>query len=232
MNKIAIMGFHEGNAGQISEWLSKSADLQVAAFFEEGDASPRIDALVENKKRVSQRMEYPARDSYKGLPLVISRDWPERLRAMGIRKILPVTSDNRQRLANIKRCLENDFELVSAIHPTAIILEQALIEPGVWIHAGAIIGYKTEIQSGVMINTGVKVDHHSVLQSCSQLDPGVVTASHVTLHPLAHVHTGAVIINRITIGEAAIVGAGAVVISDVPARSTVVGVPARVIRQR
>lgn len=226
------MGYHEGNAGQIAEWIGAAAGFEVAAFFEEGDAPPVIDAATENKKRVSQRMEYPTQDSYKGLPLIISRDWPERLRAMGITKVLPVSSDNRQRQAGIKRCLENGFELVSAIHPTAIILEHVLIEPGVWIHAGSIVGYKAEIKTGVMLNTGVKVDHHCVLQSCSQMDPGVVTASHVTLNPLAHVHTGAVIINRITIGEAAIVGAGAVVIRDVPARSTVVGVPARVIKQR
>ena len=231
-NKVAIMGFHEGNAGQISEWLEQATGLRIAAFVEEGDAPPRIDVAAENKKRVSQRMEYPTAESYKGLPFIVSRDWPERLVAMGIRKILPVTSDNHQRFANIKRCLENAFELISAIHPTATILQHALIEPGVWIHAGAIIGYKAEIKVGSMINTGVQVDHHSILESCSQVDPGVVTAGHVTLRKLAHVHTGAVIINRITVGEEAIVGAGAVVISDVPPRSTVAGVPARVIEQR
>src|SRR5579864_9042479 len=100
-NKVAIMGFHEGNAGQISEWLEQATGLRVAVFVEAGNAPPRIDAAAENKKLVSQRMEYPTADSYKGLPFIVSPDWPERLAAMGIRKILPVTSDNDQRLANI-----------------------------------------------------------------------------------------------------------------------------------
>jgi acetyltransferase-like isoleucine patch superfamily enzyme len=44
--------------------------------------------------------------------------------------------------------------------------------------------------------------------------------------------TGAVVLPGVTIGAGALIGAGAVVASDVPPRSVVGGVPARVIRMR
>ncbi len=43
---------------------------------------------------------------------------------------------------------------------------------------------------------------------------------------------GAKILGPVTIGDGARVGANAVVVKDVPAWSTVVGVPAKVVRQR
>jgi acetyltransferase-like isoleucine patch superfamily enzyme len=46
----------------------------------------------------------------------------------------------------------------------------------------------------------------------------------------ASIGSGAAILCGITIGEGALVGAGAVVTKDVPANSTVAGVPARVLR--
>jgi sugar O-acyltransferase (sialic acid O-acetyltransferase NeuD family) len=229
--KVAVLGYHDGNAGQIAEWFERVTGLKIALFVEDGDGPMHIDPAAENAKRVSQRMEYPTPDSFKGRPFLVCRDWPERLRRMGIKKILPITSNNAKRLENITRCREHGFELVSAIHPTVTVLDQALIEPGVWINAGAIIGYKAEIKAGAMINTGTQIDHHGILETCCQLDPAVVTAGNVTIRRTAQVHTGAVIINRMTIGEGSIVGAGAVVIEDVPPHCTVVGVPARIVRR-
>lgn len=228
--RFAILGFHEGNAGQISEWIEQATGLSVAAFVEDGDGPPLIDAVAENRKRVSQRMEYPAGGSFKGRPLIVARDWPRRLADMGIRKVLPVTADNRARLAAIARCREAGFELVSAIHPTATILDQARLEPGVWINARAVIGYKAEVFAGAVVNTGAQVDHHAFIEGGCRIDPGVIAAGHATVRRLAIVCTGAVLVNRVTIGEGAVVGAGAVVLHDVPAGCTAVGVPARVIR--
>lgn len=229
--RIAILGYHEGNAGQVAEWLERETGWTIAMFAEEGDAPPEINVAAENANRVSQRMEYPTRDSFKNRPLIVSRDWPERLKSAGIVHVLPLISDNTERLTAIGRCRAERLELVSAIHPSARVLDLAQIEPGCWVSAGAIVGYKAELAAGAIVNNGAQVDHHCVVESCAQLDPGVVLAGHVTIRELAHIHTGATIINRIEIGRGAIVGAGAVVISDVEPGATVVGVPARPIRR-
>ena len=225
-NSVAVLGFHDGNAGQVETWFESATGLHLACFVHPEAEPPNVDAAAENRRRVSQRTNFPTRDSFKGRPLLTAVDWPVRLLALGIRRVVPLLSNNRERLRAIALARVHGLELVSAIHPSVLVLSGAIIEPGVWINAGSIIGYNAEI------NTGVQLDHHNVLETCCQVDPGVVTAGNVTLRECCHVHTGTTIINRIEIGADAIVGAGAVVIAAVPPRCTVVGVPARVIKER
>jgi sugar O-acyltransferase (sialic acid O-acetyltransferase NeuD family) len=230
-NSVAVLGFHDGSAGQIASWFEESTEYSIACFVHEA-AQFEVDVAAENKKRVSQRTEYPQDGTFKGRPFIVSRDWIGELERLGIRKVLPLTPLNRRRLRQIEACRVHGIELVSAIHPSVTILPEARIEPGVWINARSIIGYKAEIASGVLINTGVQVDHHNVLESCCQLDPGVITAGFVTIRKCSQIHTRAVIINRMEIGEDAIVGAGAVVIESIPPRCTAIGVPARVVKRQ
>lgn len=230
-NSVAILGFHDGSAGQVAAWFEETTGYHLACFVHEAQQPLAIHTIEENKKRVSQRTEFPSVNSFKGRSLITSLKWVAELKRLGISKVLPLTPNNRERFKQVALCRENGIELVSAIHPTVVILEGARIEPGVWINAGSIIGYKAEIESGVIINTGVQVDHHNVLKQCCQVDPGVIMAGNVTLRECCHVHTGARIINRKEIGEDAVIGAGAVVIEDIPARSTAVGVPAKVIKK-
>lgn len=227
---VAVLGFHDGSAGQIATWFEETTGYHIACFVNEAVAPLEIDVAAENRRRVSQRLEYPTRDSFKGRPLITSLQWAKELRARGIGKVLPLTPNNRERFSQIQTCRENGIELVSAIHPTATVLADALIESGVWVSARAIVGYKAEIAAGVLINTGAQIDHHNVLRTCCQVAPAVVTGGNVTLEECAQLYTGAVIVNRRTIGHDSIIGAGAVVIDDIPAGSTAVGVPARVIK--
>ncbi|MBK8870694.1 MAG: acetyltransferase [Elusimicrobia bacterium] len=228
--KVAVLGFQEGVAGQVDSWFEMATGLQISCFVLEADDFPPIDVEAENRKRVSQRMEYPTKGQYKGRPFIIALDWAKHLKRLGISKVLPLTPDNRVRFHQLEVCHQEGFQLISAIHPSVIILPGATIQPGVWINAGSIIGYKSEIEEGVFINTGVKIDHHNVLKRCCQVDPGVVTAGNVTLRECSHVHTAATLINRVEIGEDAIVGAGAVVLDSVPPKVVTVGVPSKVIR--
>ena len=227
---VAILGFHDGSAGQVETWFEDVTGYRLACFVNEAETPLAIDPVAENKRRVSQLLEYPKRDSFKGRPLITSLAWIDELKRRGIGKVLPMTPNNRDRLRQVRALREHGFELVSAIHPSVMVLADAVIQPGVWIHAGTIVGYKVEIAAGVLINTAVRLDHHNVLEEGCQVDPGVVTAGNVTLRECCHVHTGVTIINRREIGHDAIIGAGAVVIRDIPPSTTAVGVPAKVIK--
>jgi serine O-acetyltransferase len=52
-----------------------------------------------------------------------------------------------------------------------------------------------------------------------------------TIGAYTRIGTGSKVLGNVTVGERAVIGAGAVVIRDVPEAATVVGVPARVVRQ-
>ena len=224
---IAMIGWEDGAAGQVQAWLEGSNQCRVACFVNPDHGPPRVDVAVERPKRDARLFDFPERERFKGRPLLSSTRWPGVLASLGVTRVLVFVSDRHRRLELIDQATAAGLELVRAIHPTALIMEEAVVHPGAIVCARAVIGYRAEVHAGAVINTGAQVDHHGVVRQGAMLDPGVVAAGNVTVGRFAQVHTGAVIKNRIRIGEDAVVGAGAVVIRDVPPGVTVIGVPAR-----
>jgi serine O-acetyltransferase len=113
---------------------------------------------------------------------------------------------------------------------------------GIEIHPGAKIGRKFFIDHGM----GVVIGESAVIGDHVTLYQGVTLGishtrdvrnlrgkkRHPTLGDHVTVTVGAKILGDITVGEGAIVGAGSVVVKDVPAHTTVVGVPGRVVVER
>ncbi len=102
------------------------------------------------------------------------------------------------------------------IHPAARIGRGLFIDHGM----GTVIGETTEIGDNVTLYQGVTLG-----------GTGKQTGKrHPTLGSNVVVGVGASILGAINVGDNALVGAGSVVLQDVPANSTVVGVPAHVVR--
>jgi len=119
--------------------------------------------------------------------------------------------------------------LISIVHPDAVIAGDVLIGKGTVVFAGVVVNAGSCIGADVILNTGCTVDHNATIDSHVHICPGVHLAGGVTVGEGAFVGVGSAVIQNRTIGAWAIVGAGAVVIRDVVARTTVVGVPARTI---
>jgi serine O-acetyltransferase len=83
---------------------------------------------------------------------------------------------------------------------------------GVVIHARAVIGENVVVGPHVII--GGRSGHHEV----------------PVIEDDVFIGTGAKILGPVRVGAGSVIGAGAVVVRDVPPRSVVAGVPARVIR--
>lgn len=120
---------------------------------------------------------------------------------------------------------------LSAIHPSAYIEPSSSIGAGAVVHPGAIVNARTRIGQNGVIWTKCSVDHDSVLADNVNLAPGVTTGGNVVIHRNVFIGVGASLIHCVTVGEGAVIGAGAVVTKDVPPHVTVVGVPARVIKE-
>jgi acetyltransferase-like isoleucine patch superfamily enzyme len=86
-----------------------------------------------------------------------------------------------------------------------------------------------DIGDDVMIGPNV-----SLISSGHPLDPATrrseITAAPVRIGRGVWIATGAMVLQGVSVGEDAVVAAGAVVTKDVPPRTLVAGVPARVVR--
>ena len=104
------------------------------------------------------------------------------------------------------------------IHPAAKIGRRFFIDHGM----GTVIGETAEIGDRVMLYQGVTLGGTGK-QSGKR---------HPTLEDDVIVGVGASILGAITIAQGARIGGGAVVVKDVPAHSTAIGIPARVVATR
>lgn len=229
-NRIAILDYHDSSVGQLMPWFEAVTGYKIACYINVSAQVLDLDVEYQHSLRPTRRTEFPTRDSFRGKPLITSLNWIAEIKRMGIDKVLPIHPNNHVRLEQMAQCKKENIQLISAIHPTAILHGQVIVHAGVWINAGAIIGYKTVIEEGCIINNGAQIDHHCLVEKCCAVDPGALTAGNVKLEKCVQLHTGAIVINRITVGESSIVGAGTVVIKNVPPHCTVVGNPARVIK--
>lgn len=107
---------------------------------------------------------------------------------------------------------------------------------GIEIHPAARIGRALFIDHGmatVIGETSEIGDHCTLYQGVTLGGTGKETGKrHPTLGSSVVVGVGASILGSISVGDNAVVGAGSVVLKDVPADSTVVGVPARLVRHQ
>ncbi|OLS35012.1 serine O-acetyltransferase [Bacillus sp. MRMR6] len=106
---------------------------------------------------------------------------------------------------------------------------------GIEIHPGAKIGRRLFIDHGMGVVIGETCeigDNVTVFQGVTLGGTGKEKGKrHPTIKDNALIATGAKVLGSITIGENSKIGAGSVVLKEVPANSTVVGVPGRVVIQ-
>ena len=131
----------------------------------------------------------------------------------------------RVRLYNL--AIKKGYNLVSAIHPSAIVAKSADIGIGITIMATAVINPHNRIGQNVIINTGAIVEHDCLIQDHVHIATGAKLTGQVQVGIASHIGAGAVVRQNIKIGNNSIVGAGAVVVNHVPDNTTAVGVPAK-----
>lgn len=127
----------------------------------------------------------------------------------------------------------------------ACIRERCNVGDDVVVGRGSLVENDTSIGADVTIQANAYITAYTTLEDGVFIAPCVVTTNDnlmgrterrhelrrgPTIRRGARIGGGAVILPGIEIGEEAFVGAGAVVVRSVPARTVVVGNPARVLR--
>jgi UDP-2-acetamido-3-amino-2,3-dideoxy-glucuronate N-acetyltransferase len=132
-----------------------------------------------------------------------------------------------------------------------VVGDQAHVRERTTIGADTVVGRGVSVENDVAIGARVKLQTNAYITAWSVVEddvfvaPGVVLTNDptagrrrpgdqlrgATLRRACRIGGGAVLLPGVEIGEEAFVAAGAVVTADVPARTVVMGVPARVVRE-
>ncbi len=137
---------------------------------------------------------------------------------------------NDPRAAIAERCVAHGAELVTAIHPSAVIAPSATIEDGVVVMALAVINPDAVIRRGAIVNTAAVVEHDCVVGAFAHVSPNSTMGGGCSVGARAQLGIGATMLPGTSIGDGTTVGGGALVTRDLPANVIARGVPARVAR--
>lgn len=139
-------------------------------------------------------------------------------------------ADNRPRRRLYEKVRAVGFDVVNAVHASAVVSPSAAVGRGATVAANAVVGPDATLGENVIVNTAAVVDHDCRVGDHVHVAIGARLASGVVLEQGAHIGAGATILQGVWVGVDAVVGAGAVVIHDVEPGVVVAGVPARVLR--
>jgi len=130
-----------------------------------------------------------------------------------------------------------DLSLAAFVAPNATVMGKVTLKAGANVWYGAVVrGDVEKIEIGAHTN----IQDGTILHG----DPGeptiledYVTVGHRAVIHSAHIETGcligigAIVLNGVRVGAGSIIGAGCVVTKDVPARSLMMGIPAKMKRE-
>lgn len=130
-----------------------------------------------------------------------------------------------------------DLSQAAFVAANATVIGRVTIAPGASIWYGAVVRGDVE---QIVIGECTNIQDGAILHG----DPGspTILEDHVTVGHRAVIHSayiergcligiGAIVLDGVRVGTGSMIGAGAVVTRDVPARSLVVGVPGKVLRE-
>ncbi|MEB6564897.1 NeuD/PglB/VioB family sugar acetyltransferase [Acinetobacter towneri] len=153
-------------------------------------------------------------------------------------KFVQIAIANSRVRENIAHRLEAD-----AIQLWSISADNVILMDNVEIAKGSALSPFVSITSNIKIgkcfhaNLYSYVEHDCVIGDFVTFAPGVKCNGNIHIHDHAYIGAGAMIKQGtpdqpLIIGEGAVVGMGAVVTKSVPAGATVVGNPARIVKQK
>ena len=230
MNKdnLAIVGWEEGVAGLVHSFIETNSNFKVKLFIHPFSEDLELKEEEVMVNRVVKNYSFPQHGRFKGVEFKCESNWVQLCAEEKIDYVLIALSNNEMRKKNIALAKSSNLKLISAIHPSAQVMPEAVIGANCILLANSFAGYRSEICDGVILNTGASIDHHTFIDECVSIDPGVVIAGNSSIGKLSKIHTGSTIINNIRIGSNVIVGAGSLVLQDVQPNMKVYGSPAKI----
>lgn len=170
-----------------------------------------IEALFDDNEAITHLLDYPV------------------LRSPEVRGPLIVSVGSNGIRAKLVASLSVSFG--KAIHPSAIVSEQASVDEGSVVMQGAIIQSCAKIGKHCIINTGASVDHECLIENFVHISPHCTLCGNVSVGEGTWIGAGSIVIPGVRIGKWSVIGAGSVVAKDIPDRVLAVGNRCKVVKQ-
>ena len=167
----------------------------------------KLDIEAAMKYDPAARTRFEVKLTYSGIKALIAYRRANWWHRHGFKLLARIISQNAKKRTGIE------------IHPAATIAPGVFIDHG----AGVVIGETAVVETDVVIYQGVTLGG-------TGKDKGA--KRHPTIKRGCVISAGAKVLGGITVNEYCKIGASSVVLQDVPAYSTVVGIPGKVIKTK
>jgi len=130
----------------------------------------------------------------------------------------------------IREKIASEFHFLqfhTAVHPSAEIGMNVILDKGSVIMANAVINTDTKIGKHSIINTAAVVEHDNILGNFTHVSPHATLCGTVTLGDFVSIGAGSVVKNNIKICSDVTIGCGAAVVKNIIESGTYTGVPIR-----
>ena len=162
-----------------------------------------------------------------GYPVIGGMDSLEKL---SLDTYVVVAIANYEVKRKIVNRINNKFKFATIIHPKVYIHDYINIGEGTLIYEGAILTTNIKVGNHVIISPKCGIGHDSIINDYVSLLWNVNVSGNDIIEEGVMMGSASTVIQGKRIGKGSTVGAGAVVIDNIDSYSTVVGVPAKVIK--
>ena len=126
--------------------------------------------------------------------------------------------------------INNRFKFATIVHPRVWLHDYMTLGEGTIIYEGAILTTNIKVGNHVIISPKCGIGHDSIIKDYVSLLWNVNISGNDIIEEGVMMGSASTVIQGKKIGKGSTVGAGAVVIDNIDSYSTVVGVPAKVIK--
>jgi UDP-perosamine 4-acetyltransferase len=205
-----------------------AVDRRVIVVGAGGHAKVVIEALRSTRWEPAGLLDpHAAIEKLLGVPLLGGDSKGDELFRAGYRRAFIAIGRNDLRCTLGQRFSSIGFELITIVHPSAVVAHSAVLGRGVLVMPQAVINAEARIDDYAIINTAAVVEHDCIVGRGVHIGPRSVMGGQVVIEEEVLFGIGAVARPLSSIGARAIVGAGAVVIGQIRGGQVVIGAPAR-----